>query len=66
MGLGMPYEDCAHVVGIEDSGAGICSIRPAGFAAIELGGGNIIQSGTQSLCSHYCETFDEILEILFP
>ena len=66
VGLGIAYEDRAHVVGIEDSGAGVCSIRLAGFAAIGLGGGNIVRSGTQSLCSHYCETFDQIREVLFP
>jgi beta-phosphoglucomutase-like phosphatase (HAD superfamily) len=66
VGLGIPFEQRSHVVGIEDSGAGVCSIRLAGFAAIGLAGGNIVQSGTKSMCSHYCETFDQIRETLFP
>ena len=53
-----------HVVGIEDSGAGVCSIRLAGFATIGIAGGNIIESGAQSLCLAYCATFEEILGVI--
>jgi beta-phosphoglucomutase-like phosphatase (HAD superfamily) len=56
--------DRHHVVGIEDSGAGVCSIRLAGFSTIGFAGGNIIESGTRELCDHYCETFEEIYSIL--
>lgn len=65
VGLGIPFEDRNHVVGIEDSGAGVVSIKLAGFPTIGIGGGNIEQSGTKPLCDYYCETFDEILEELF-
>jgi len=64
VGLGIPFEQRHHVVGLEDSGAGVCSIRLAGFAAIGMSGGNIVESGTQGLCSGFCEGFDEILEII--
>lgn len=64
VGLGVPFEDRSHVIGIEDSGAGVCSIRLAGFSTIGIGGGNILESGTQELCDHFCETFDEILKII--
>ena len=64
VGLGIPFEDRNSVVGIDDSGAGVCSIRIAGFPTIGFGGGNIIESGTRDLCDFYCETFDEILEII--
>lgn len=64
VGLGIPFEDRAHVVGIEDSGAGVCSIRLAGFTTIGIGGGNILESGTRGLCDHYCATFGEILKVL--
>jgi beta-phosphoglucomutase-like phosphatase (HAD superfamily) len=60
VGLKLGPEDRSHVVGIEDSGAGICSIRLAGFTAIGIGGGNIEASGTLGLCSSFCETFKEI------
>jgi beta-phosphoglucomutase-like phosphatase (HAD superfamily) len=64
VGLGIPFEQRGHVVGIEDSGAGVCSIRLAGYTSIGIAGGNIIESGVKALCDHYCETFDEILAIL--
>ncbi|MDM8007600.1 MAG: HAD family phosphatase [Phycisphaerae bacterium] len=60
VGLGIPFERRHHVVGIEDSGAGVCSIRLAGFATIGLAGGNIIESGTRALCTSYCGTFEEV------
>jgi beta-phosphoglucomutase len=64
VGLGIPFEKRHHVVGIEDSGAGVCSIRLAGFAAIGMSGGNIVESGTRALCSHFCRHFSEVLEII--
>jgi len=64
VGLGIPFEQRNQVVGIEDSGAGVCSIRLAGFTTIGFGGGNIDESGTRSLCDFYCERFEEILEII--
>jgi beta-phosphoglucomutase-like phosphatase (HAD superfamily) len=64
VGLGMGPDERHHVVGIEDSGAGIASIRLAGFAAIGIRGGNILESGTRPLCNHYCQSFEEILKTL--
>lgn len=64
VGLGMDFQDRQSVVGIEDSGAGICSIRLAGLPAIGVAGGNIVESGTCSLCNHYCQDFEEILNII--
>jgi len=64
VGLGMEFSQRHHVIGIEDSGAGVVSIRLAGFATIGLDGGNIKDSGTLSLCSHFCNSFDEIYKII--
>ena len=64
VGLGMSVDDSAHTIGIEDSGAGICSVRLAGFPTVGFAGGNIIESGTKGLCDHYCDTFEDILEIM--
>lgn len=64
VGLGLSLEDRNSIVGIEDSGAGVCSIKLAGFPTIGIGGGNIEGSGTKALCDFYCESFEEILEIL--
>ena len=64
VGLGIPFSDRNRVVGIEDSGAGVCAIRLAGFPAIGMAGGNIAGSGTRPLCEHYCDSFDEVLAII--
>ncbi len=64
VGLGIEFAERHGVVGIEDSGAGICSIRLAGYTAIGIAGGNIIESGTRSLCDHYCKDFNEILKVV--
>jgi beta-phosphoglucomutase len=64
VGLGIPFDERNRVVGIEDSAAGICAIRLAGFAAIGFAGGNIIEGGTRELCHHYCENLDEAIEII--
>jgi beta-phosphoglucomutase-like phosphatase (HAD superfamily) len=64
VGLGIPFEQRNSVVGIDDSGAGVCSIRLAGFPTIGFDGGNICESGTKSLCNFYSRSFSEILEFL--
>jgi len=64
VGLGIPFGERHHVLGIEDSGAGVCSIRLAGYTTVGIGGGNIIESGTRSLCCYYKETFEDILKII--
>jgi beta-phosphoglucomutase len=64
IGLGLDFADRNSVVGIEDSGAGVCALRLAGFPILGLAGGNIISSGTRGLCEHYCETLDETLALI--
>ncbi len=64
VGLGISFEDRARVVGIEDSGAGVCAIRLAGFSAVGLAGGNIVESGLLPLCHGYCGSFDEVLRLI--
>ncbi len=63
VGLNLPFEERHGIVGIEDSGAGVCSLRLAGFAAIGLAGGNIDDSG-RALCSAYCASLAEALPFL--
>ena len=65
VGLGIDFTDRHAVVGIEDSGAGVVSIRLAGFATIGIAGGNIEESGTMPLLSHYCDSLEKIAKILF-
>jgi beta-phosphoglucomutase-like phosphatase (HAD superfamily) len=62
--LGIPFTERNSVVGIEDSSAGVCSIRLAGFTTIGVAGGNIIDGGAKNLCQYFCQDFDEILQII--
>ena len=64
VGLNIPFSERGHVLGIEDSGAGVCSVRLAGFTAIGITGGNIESSGTMPLCQAFCKNFDEILKYI--
>ena len=64
VGLGLSFEQRNAVIGIEDSGAGVCSVRLAGFPTVGISGGNIIESGTREVCNAYCESFGEILQLL--
>jgi len=64
VGLGMPPEQRGSVIGIEDSGAGICSIRLAGFMPLGIAGGNIEESGTAGLCQHVYPDFGQLLEFI--
>jgi beta-phosphoglucomutase-like phosphatase (HAD superfamily) len=64
VGLGIPFEARNSVLGIEDSGAGVCAVRLAGFPTVGMAGGNIIESGTRTLCDYYCETLDDMLSVV--
>jgi len=64
VGLGIPFNQRHHVLGIEDSGAGVCSVRLAGYTTVGISGGNIIESGTLPLCCHYMEKFEDIMNII--
>ena len=64
VGLGIDFAGRNNVIGIEDSGAGVCSVRLAGYTTVGISGGNIHESGTNGLCSHFCNNFDEILKII--
>jgi len=64
VGLGITFEQRSQVLGVEDSGAGVCAVRLAGFAVVGFAGGNIEESGTRGLCNYYCKTFEEILKVI--
>jgi len=66
VGLGIEFADRNFVIGIEDSGAGVASIRLAGFPTIGISGGNIIESGTKELCVLYCESLAEVMKFITP
>jgi beta-phosphoglucomutase-like phosphatase (HAD superfamily) len=64
VGLGIHKEECNHVIGIEDSAAGVCSVRLAGYYTIGMSGGNILKSGARGMCDRYCERLDDVLQII--
>ena len=61
IGLGMKFEERNSVIGIEDSGAGICALRLAGIRPVGLNDGNIDESGTGGLCQSRIDSFDQIM-----
>lgn len=65
VGLGIPFKKRHHVIGIEDSSAGVVSIWLAGVSAIGLNDGNIIDAGMESLCLHMVDGLGDILKIIF-
>jgi beta-phosphoglucomutase len=64
VGLGVSPHKRHKVIGLEDSSAGVLSIRLAGFSAIGLSGGNIEQSGARPLLRHYGESLENILPVI--
>lgn len=64
VGLGVGFKDRNSVICLEDSGAGVCSGRIAGYPTIGLDGGNIKSSGTLPMCEHFCGSLEEVLKII--
>lgn len=61
VGLGIEPSQRNKVIGIEDSSAGIVSIRLAGFSALGINGGNINHSGVRPLV---LSSFDNLTDAL--
>lgn len=64
VGLGIPFERRHHVIGIEDSTAGIISVLLSGVAPIGIAGGNIENSDIKELCGEFVSDLDEVLSII--
>lgn len=64
VGLNMPFERRHKVIGVEDSGAGVVSIKLAGFSCIGVDGGNIDGAGVGELCDYRVGGLMEILDII--
>ena len=64
VGLGIPFERRHHVIGIEDSSAGVVSILLAGVAPIGLTDGNIIRAGLDPLCTHMVDKLPDVLGLI--
>ncbi len=61
---GLKITDSARVIGVEDSAAGVMSLRFAGFAVIGLESGNIAKSGLDCLCEKKVSRLTEILDLI--
>ena len=66
VGLNMPFERRHKVIGVEDSAAGVASIKLAGFSCIGMAGGNIDGAGIGELCDYRVDSLAEILHIILP
>lgn len=64
VGLGIPFERRHKVIGIEDSSAGVISIRLAGFSCVGISGGNIQKAGVEEMCDYKINDLMEMLPII--
>lgn len=64
VGLGIPFERRHKVIGIEDSAAGVVSVKLAGFACAGISGGNINAAGIGDMCDYRIESLSEMLKII--
>ncbi len=64
VGLGIPFERRHKVIGIEDSSAGVISIKLAGFACAGILGGNIDAAGMGDMCDYRIENLADMLGII--
>lgn len=64
VGLGMPFERRHKVLGIEDSAAGVVSVKLAGFSCAGVAGGNIDAAGMSSLCDYRVDGLMDLLNII--
>lgn len=64
VGLGIPFERRHKVIGIEDSAAGVASIKLAGFNCVGISGGNIEAAGLSDMCDYRIDDLMQMLEIV--
>lgn len=64
VGLGIPFEKRHKIIGIEDSAAGVVSIKLAGFSCVGISGGNIGRAGIDELCDYKIDNLSQMLDII--
>ncbi|MBO5177764.1 MAG: HAD family phosphatase [Lachnospiraceae bacterium] len=64
VGLGIPFERRHKVLGIEDSAAGVVSVKLSGFCCAGITGGNIDDAGVAELCDYRANNLMELLDII--
>lgn len=64
VGLGIDPSHRHRVIGMEDSAAGVVSVRLAGFACLGVAGGNITRGGLRPLLHTECPTLMDALPVI--
>lgn len=64
VGLGIPFEERHKVIGIEDSAAGVVSIKLAGLCCAGIAGGNIARAGLDELCDYQVDDLLSLLPVI--
>ncbi len=64
IGLGLDQSVYKHTFGIEDTSAGVISLRLAGIPALGINGGNIVSSGARPLLFKQINSLPEIISFL--
>ena len=64
VGLGIPFDRRHKVIGIEDSSAGVVSIKLAGYSCVGISGGNIDRAGVDNMCDYKIDNLMEILDMI--
>ena len=64
VGLGIPFENRHRVIGLEDSSAGVVSIKLAGFSCVGISGGNIEAAGVGDMCDYKIDDLMQMLDII--
>lgn len=64
VGLGIPFENRHRVIGLEDSSAGVVSIKLAGFSCVGISGGNIEGAGVGDMCDYKIDDLMQMLDII--
>ena len=64
VGLGIPFERRHKMIGIEDSSAGVVSIKLAGISCVGIDGGNIDKAGVGEMCDYRIKNLSDMLDII--
>lgn len=63
-GAGIETKDLGSVIAVDDSAAGVCSIRLAGLKTVGLAGGNISAMGAEVFCDELAESLYDVCGFL--
>lgn len=64
VGLGISFNRRHKVIGIEDSAAGVVSVKLSGFCCAGISGGNIDDAGISELCDYRIDNLMDMLDII--